>query len=210
MALTWEDFVYFFDEQYISSTARAGKELELSKLEQGDMSVADYKSRFISLLRFTGMWQSGERQAQMFLMGLRPSLRRYLVSRRFRSVREVADVVISQETETAMFQKNKEGNNKSGQQNDKGKGKRPFAGLGGPQQRGKDFHYHQQGKFKKRAQHDSRAQPQCKIQGACYNCNKIGHKAKDCRSAPARGQQGRGQGQQQNRGHGQQQNRGQG
>ena len=56
MTLTWEDFVYFFDEQYISSAARAGKELELSKLEQGDMSVADYESRFMSLLRFTGMW----------------------------------------------------------------------------------------------------------------------------------------------------------
>ncbi|XP_020266268.1 annexin B11-like [Asparagus officinalis] len=109
-----------------------------------------------------------------------------------------------------MFQKNKEGNNKSGQQNDKDKGKRSFAGLGGPQQWGKDFHHHQQGKFKKGAQHDSRAPPQRKIQGACYNCNKIGHKAKDCRSAPAGGQQGRGQGQQQNRGHGQQQNHGQG
>ncbi|XP_020250079.1 uncharacterized protein LOC109827483 [Asparagus officinalis] len=203
MALTWEDFVYFFDEQYISSAAQAGKELELSKLEQGDMSVTDYESQFMSLLCFTGMWQSGERQAQMFLMILRPSLHRYLVSRRFRSVQEVADTAISQEIETVMFQKNKEGNNKSGQQNDKGKGKRPFAGLGGPQQRGKDFHHHQQGKFKKGVQHDSRAPLQRKIQGACYNCNKIGHKAKDCRSAPVGGQQGRGQDQQQNRGHGQ-------
>ena len=103
MTLTWEDFIYFFDGQYISSAARTGKELELSRLTQGDMSVADFESRFMELLHFTGMWQIGERQAQMFLAGLRPNLRRYLVLRRFYSVREVAEAATSQEIETSMF-----------------------------------------------------------------------------------------------------------
>nr|ABD63166.1 retrotransposon del1-46, related [Asparagus officinalis] len=73
--LAWEDFVYFFDGQYISFVGRTRKELELSRLTQGDMSVAGFKSRFMELLHFTGMWQTGECQAQMFLAGLRPNLR---------------------------------------------------------------------------------------------------------------------------------------
>nr|ABD63121.1 hypothetical protein 18.t00017 [Asparagus officinalis] len=121
MVLSWEDFVYFFDEQYISSVAQVEKKLELTKLEQGDMTVAEYESRFMSLLHFTSMWKSGEHQSQMFLKGLRPSLRRYLVSRRFCLVREVADAAISQGTETAMFQKARENSTKFGQQLDKGK-----------------------------------------------------------------------------------------
>ena len=128
MTLTWEDFIYFFDGQYISSAARTGKELELSRLTQGDMSVADFESRFIELLHFTGMWQTGECHAQMFLAGLRPNLRRYLVSRKFYSDREVAEAATSQEIETAMFQKDKEGKTKVGQTGDKGKNKRSFYG----------------------------------------------------------------------------------
>ncbi|XP_020246900.1 uncharacterized protein LOC109824675 [Asparagus officinalis] len=177
MTLTWEDFVYFFNEQYISPVARAGKELELSRLTQGGMTVADYESRFMSLLHFTGMWQTRDHQSLMFLAGLRPSLRRYLVSKRFHSVREVADAAISQEIETAMFQKDKEGNAKPGQQNDKGKRKRPFTGPGGPQKRGKDFQHHQQGQFKRRPPHDQRGQQQYKLQGTCHNCQKFGHRA---------------------------------
>ena len=58
MTPTWEDFIYFFDGQYISSIARTGKELELSRFTQGDMSVADFESRFMELLHFTSMWQT--------------------------------------------------------------------------------------------------------------------------------------------------------
>ena len=34
MTLTWEDFIYFFDENYISSMAKARREAKLSRLEQ--------------------------------------------------------------------------------------------------------------------------------------------------------------------------------
>ncbi|XP_020250680.1 uncharacterized protein LOC109828054 [Asparagus officinalis] len=161
MTLTWEDFVYVFDEQYISFATRAGKELELSRLTQGDMSVADFESRFMSLLHFTG---------------LRPSLRRYLISRRFYSIREVADAATSQENKSAMFQKDKEGNIK-----DKDKNKRPFSG---PQQQ-------QQGPHKRGPQHDQRAPQHRKFHGTCFKCHKIGHRASNCRSAPAGAQQGK-------------------
>ena len=100
------------------ATAKAGKELELARLEQGDMSVMDFESKFMSLLRFIGMWHPEECQAQMFLMGLRPGLRRYIVSWRFRSVRDVANAAMAQETDTALFIKGKD-NSKSGQSEEK-------------------------------------------------------------------------------------------
>ncbi|XP_020271668.1 mitogen-activated protein kinase 9-like [Asparagus officinalis] len=53
-------------------------------------------------------------------MGLRPGLHRYLVSRRFRSVWEVADAAIAQEIDTTIFIKGKDGNAKLGQSGDKG------------------------------------------------------------------------------------------
>ena len=83
----------------------------------------------------------------MFLAGLRPNLRRYLVSRKFYSVREVAEAATSQEIETSMFQKDKEGKAKTGQSGDKGKNKRSFSG---PQQQ-------HQGPYKKGPQQDQRA-----------------------------------------------------
>ncbi|XP_020271996.1 uncharacterized protein LOC109847164 [Asparagus officinalis] len=190
MTVSWETFIYLFDEQYVSAAVKAEKELELARLEQGDMSVMDCKSKFMSLHRFTGMWHTEERQAQMFLMGLRPGLRRYIVSQGFRSDQEVADAAMAQETDTAYFIKGKD-NGKSGQPEDKGKGKRPFGGSGGPHQQSKGPH--QQGPHKKGHQQDQRAQQQCRFQGACYNCNKIGHRAAECRSAPTAGQQGRTQ-----------------
>ena len=50
----WDYFVYCFEQQFVSSAARAGKERELMSLEQGDVSVDVYESRFTSLSHFTG------------------------------------------------------------------------------------------------------------------------------------------------------------
>ncbi|XP_020243304.1 uncharacterized protein LOC109821534 [Asparagus officinalis] len=89
--------------------------------------------------------ETRERQAHMFLAGLCPSLRRYLVCRRFYSVREVANAATSQENESAMFQKDKEGNTK-----DKGKNKRLFLG---PQQQQQQ----QQSPYRRGPQYNQRA-----------------------------------------------------
>ncbi|XP_020266236.1 uncharacterized protein LOC109841700 [Asparagus officinalis] len=69
--------------------------------------------------------------------------------------------------------------------------------------------HQQQGQFKRRPPQDQRRQQQHKFQGTCHNCQKFGHRAAECRSAPRGGQQqGRGHGQQQNHGQGQQQQQG--
>jgi len=92
LTTSWEDFLQSFDSQFISSASRAGKEAELLALEQGDMSVDDYESKFISLSHFTdNMFQSEERKARMFERGLRPQIRRLVVSQRLRTLGDVVD-----------------------------------------------------------------------------------------------------------------------
>ena len=172
--------------QYISSAAKAGKEGELLSLAQGDLSVTDYESQFSRLLHFTdNMFQTEDRKARMFERGLKPQIRRYLVSQSFSSLREVDDAAIKQEVEILAAQKGKEAVGKSA---DKGKGKRPFpaAQQGGAQAPG----------------YGKKWDPQ-----ACRNYGKLGHYAKECRYPPQFGgpggqQGGRGQGQYQ-RGRGQ-------
>ena len=61
LTISWDEFVWRFDLQFISSAAKAGKEAELLRLEQGDMSVAEYGSQFSRLLHFTdNMFQTEE------------------------------------------------------------------------------------------------------------------------------------------------------
>ena len=81
LTIAWDEFILMFYQQFTSSAARARKEAELLNLEQGDLSVAAYTSRFVSLCNFTGnMFQMEECKAHMFERGLRPKIRRYLVS----------------------------------------------------------------------------------------------------------------------------------
>ena len=54
MTATWEEFLQRFDMQYISAAAMAAKEAEFISLEQGDMIVTTYESKFESLCHFTG------------------------------------------------------------------------------------------------------------------------------------------------------------
>ena len=62
LTIGWDEFLWRFDLQFISSAAKAGKEAELLRLEQGEMSVAEYESKFTRLLHFTGnMFQIEER-----------------------------------------------------------------------------------------------------------------------------------------------------
>ena len=156
--------------------------MELLTLEQGEMSVSAYEGKFIGLLHFTdGLFHTDDRQAQMFLRGLRPQIRRYLASQRFHTLREVADAAALQEQEITVSQKGKEIVAKAAE---KGKGKRPF--LAAQQQGGA-----QTGQW----------DPQC-----CCNYGRMGHYARQCPRPPQRGGYG-GQGGQ-GRGYGQQGGRG--
>ena len=99
LTVTWDEFIRRFNQHFISSAARAGKEAKLLALEKGELSVTAYENRFVTLCHFTdNMFQTEERKARMFEKGLRPQIKRYLVSQRFPTQREVADAAIAQET----------------------------------------------------------------------------------------------------------------
>ena len=96
LTATYDDFVYYFDQRYISSAAKAAKETELLTLEQGSMTVPEYEGRFVSLTQFTeDLYHTEERRARMFERGLRPQIRRHLISHRYRTLREVSDAAYS-------------------------------------------------------------------------------------------------------------------
>jgi len=124
--VTWTEFLKRFDAHFISSAAKAGKETELINLEQGELSVADYESKFVSLCHFTDMFQNPERQARMFERGLRTRIRQHVVSRSFTTLRGVVDATLKLEQDIA---RSKEAATKANQASEKGKNKRPFAAV---------------------------------------------------------------------------------
>jgi len=163
--VAWDEFIRRFDQQFISSTARPGKEAELLALEQGDLSVAAYTDRFVSLCNFTGnIFQTEERKVRMFQRGLRPQIRSFLASQSFCTLREVADAAIMQELECSAT-KDKEYAKAAGQ--NQRKGKRPF------------------GAFEQQAPQQRRPVA-LRFSGSCHNCGRRGHKSFMCR-LPQRG-----------------------
>ena len=97
-----------FEQQFISSAARAGNERELMTFEQGEMSVDAYETRFTSLSHFTGnLFQTEERKARMFEIGLRAPIRLLVVAQRLPTLALAADSVIALEIDYATSQKGK-------------------------------------------------------------------------------------------------------
>jgi hypothetical protein len=169
-------FLGRFDSHFISSAAKAGKEAELIRLEQGELSVTEYESKFLGLCNFTGLFEDPVRQARMFEMGLKNRIRQHVLALSLPTLREVADAALKLEQD---FARSKEAATKKDQIAEKGKGKRPFTvvGAGAPVQGGPP----------------GGGPARQRDPAECWNCHQLGHIARRC-PMPRQGGQGRGGG----------------
>ena len=74
--VTWEIFLDAFRRQYVPSTAQRKLRMEFLSLVQGNQSIDEYETRFISLGRYDLETMGSEDQkVQKFINRLRPDIR---------------------------------------------------------------------------------------------------------------------------------------
>ena len=114
--------------------------LKFLELKQGNMLVADYESKFEELSRFVPSYMDTDRKkAKKFQQGLKPWIRGKVAIFELDTYAGVMQKVMIMETESEMFQKEKEGK------------KRKFEGSEGQSQAGKFPNFNQRkGKFQPR------------------------------------------------------------
>ena len=73
---TWEMFKVAFYKKYFPTSFRHQKEREFIKLEQGNMTVSQYKAEFARLARFAlTLVAQKDRKTRRFEEGLRPRIK---------------------------------------------------------------------------------------------------------------------------------------
>jgi len=81
LKMSWEKFQELFNDKYFPESIRHMKEVEFIKLEQNNMTVSQYEAKFAELFRFAShLVDNEERMTRMFLRGLKPEIRQYLIS----------------------------------------------------------------------------------------------------------------------------------
>ncbi|KAM1175927.1 hypothetical protein PS2_028049 [Malus domestica] len=74
-SVTWAEFEELFLNMYFPETIRNAKNEEFIGLTQGNMTVAQYESKFLQLSQLAPrLVSTDEQRAAKFLMGLRPSI----------------------------------------------------------------------------------------------------------------------------------------
>lgn len=77
-AVTWEGFKVVFLEKYFPADVRCKKEMEFLELSQGNMSVAEYASKFEDLVQYCPHYNDAaaeESKCVKFKNGLRPEIK---------------------------------------------------------------------------------------------------------------------------------------
>ena len=90
--MPWEEFKEFFYEKYFPESIRHMKEVEFIKLEQKDLTVAQYEAKFAELSRFAPhLVDNKECRTRIFLRGLRSNIQTHLITLKLRSYADVVD-----------------------------------------------------------------------------------------------------------------------
>ncbi|XP_058217472.1 uncharacterized protein LOC131328554 [Rhododendron vialii] len=96
--LTWAEFEELFENQYFPETYRDQLREQFEKLEQGNMTVSEYATKFQSLSRFAPeLVASEERKCRRFEKGLHPYIKLLVVSQRIGRFSEIVECARSVE-----------------------------------------------------------------------------------------------------------------
>ena len=189
--LPWDQFSEKFRVQYVPQTSVTAKEMEFLTLEQGDMTVDEYETKFRELSLFSQDLQLEDepRKARMFLKGLREDILTVVSVTEHREYTKVVESARRVEQAKALKAKKKEpekareaqiltkvkpepGQEQGRQNNNRQnnwKGKRNFQGNN--REVGRDS-------WKKPRTDDGNM-----IKGNCWKCGIPGHKGEDFRKA---------------------------
>ncbi|KAL8117783.1 hypothetical protein AgCh_015616 [Apium graveolens] len=156
-------------------------ELKFLELKQGNISVTDYEGKFEELSRYVSSYVDTDlKKAKRFQQGLKPWIRGKVAIFELDTYVGVVQKAMIAETESEMFQKDKESKKRKveGSEGDGGQGNRP-ANVNPPNQLRLTF-------------------PDCQVCGkkhggvcnklnvVCFKCNQKGHYSRECRNQPAR------------------------
>ncbi|XP_038983677.1 uncharacterized protein LOC120111190 [Phoenix dactylifera] len=188
-SLTWEGFKELFRDKYIPQSVRRQKFREFTRLEQGNMTVAEYAAKFEELARYApGQVENERERAEKFESGLRARIRQQVSTFELSSYKDVVNKALvverglndtQEERERILKKRNRQAElqNKHGKNTEFGPKKQTTGNdktqrkdtvkcyrCGGP-------HY----------------QSECNwFNGNCFSCGQQGHRADTC---PNRGEQ---------------------
>ncbi|MQM12652.1 hypothetical protein Taro_045571 [Colocasia esculenta] len=112
--VAWDEFVRLFQAKFVPKHIQDRMEQEFLSLTQGSMTVLKYEARFAELSKYAPHIVTYERRkAKKFVMGLKPSLRMWLVVFDHRTLDEALSAAYRQEGEMEQYLEEKKASQKS-------------------------------------------------------------------------------------------------
>ncbi|RVW53996.1 hypothetical protein CK203_072960 [Vitis vinifera] len=178
--ITWRQFREAFYKKYFPDSVRRQKVEEFIRLEQGDMTVAQYEAKFIELSRFSPqLIATEEEKALKFHDGLKPYLKNKISILKLGVYSEVVDRALIVEKDNEELHQYREQQMKRNRSD----------GAHGNQAQRRSTSRRNQNKGKT-VQNLDGACPTCgkkhggrpcyRETGACFGCGKQGHLIRDC------------------------------